>query len=287
MPTVVVDHEVTIAVHDLGGQGRPVLLAHATGFHGRVWLPVAASLGASFRCLAVDERGHGDSIVPEDAEFDWKSMAADLLAVVDELGLQAPLGVGHSAGATLLLLAEQARPATFEGLWCYEPILPPAEGMPSPTDRARLAAGARKRTEVFPSRQAAHHNYVAKPPFSALAPEAVRAYVEFGFVDQEDGTVRLKCRPEHEARIYENGFSHDAHRHLDRVRCPVTLACGERTSHVHPDAIRAVGARLPRSSVEILAGLGHFGPLEDPAATAAAVVRAFGTGHGDGPEPDR
>ena len=281
------DDGVRIAVHELGGEGPDLLLAHATGLHGRVWLPVAAFLRSSFHGLAVDERGHGDSAVADDVSFDWRAMAADLLAVVDELGLQAPLGVGHSAGATLLLLAEQARPATFEGLWCYEPILPPAEGMPSPTDRARLAAGARKRTEVFPSRQAAYHNYVAKPPFSALAPEALRAYVEFGFVDQEDGTVRLKCRPEHEARIYENGFSHDAHRHLDRVRCPVTLACGERTSHVHPDAIRAVGARLPRSSVEILAGLGHFGPLEDPAATAAAVVRAFGPGRRDTPGPDR
>ena len=267
-----------IAVHDLGGDGPALLLAHATGFHGRVWLPVATRLRPWFHGLAVDERGHGDSAVPEDASFDWRAMAADLLAVVDDLGLGATLGAGHSAGATLLLLAEQARPGTFSALWCYEPILPPVDGLAPAVDRDRLAAGARKRTDVFASREAAYQNYAAKPPFSSLAPDALQAYVDFAFTDLEDGTVRLACRPEHEARVYENGFSHDVHHHLDDVGCPVTVACGERTTHVDPAAVRALAARLPRSSVEVVPGLGHFGPLEDPAAVADAVRRALGLG---------
>ncbi|MDP9071628.1 MAG: alpha/beta hydrolase [Actinomycetota bacterium] len=275
MPTVASHDGVSIAAHDLDGEGPDLLLAHATGFHGRVWLPVVAALRSHFRCIAVDERGHGDSGVPPDASFDWRAMAGDLLAVVEAMALPAPFGVGHSAGATLLLLAEQARPGTFRALWCYEPILPPSDDLPPPADRGRLAAGARKRTEVFPSRDHAYRQYASRLPFSALAPDALRAYVDFGFEDLADGTVRLRCRPEHEARVYESGFSHGADRHLDRVRCPVTVACGERTRHVDPVAVRGLAARLPGAGVQVLPGLGHFGPLEDPAAVAEAVLGAL------------
>ena len=37
---------VSLVVHDWGGDGDPVLLAHPTGFHGRAWAPVAAKLVA-------------------------------------------------------------------------------------------------------------------------------------------------------------------------------------------------------------------------------------------------
>ena len=59
---------VTLAVHDLGGDGPPILLAHATGFHGRVWLPVATHL-ADAHCWAPDLLGHGDSVVPDEHTF--------------------------------------------------------------------------------------------------------------------------------------------------------------------------------------------------------------------------
>ena len=274
VPTVARDDGVVIAAHDLGGQGEDALLAHATGFHGRVWLPVAALLRTRLRCLAVDERGHGDSRVPPGAGFDWRTMADDLLAVVDETGLRRPFGVGHSAGAALLLLAEQARPGTFAALWCFEPIVPLADHAPSPEARARLVAGARERREVFSSRDEAYEHYAPRPPFSAFAPDALRAYVDHGFDDLDDGSVRLKCRGEHEARIYENGMSHGAGERLELVRCPVTVAYGERTRHIGPAAARALADGLPHGRAEALAALGHFGPLEDPEAAAASVLRA-------------
>ena len=56
---------------------------------------------------------------------------------------------------------------------------------------------------MFGSRDEAYENFAGKPPLNVLAPDALRAYVDHGFADQPDGTVRLKCRGENEARIYE------------------------------------------------------------------------------------
>ncbi|MEA2716219.1 MAG: hypothetical protein QOI99_536, partial [Actinomycetota bacterium] len=60
-----------VAVHDLGGDGPPLVLVHATGFCGGVLRPLAAGLGGSFHAWAVDVRGHGASVTPDGLDFGW------------------------------------------------------------------------------------------------------------------------------------------------------------------------------------------------------------------------
>ena len=272
---VVAADGVAVAVHHLGGTGPPIVLAHATGLHGRVWRTVAAHLADSFACVSFDERGHGDSGRPADLDFDWRGFALDALAVVDGLET-APFGVGHSSGATALLLAEQARPGTFRALYLYEPVVIPSDPPLGRDVGNWLAAGARKRREVFASRDEARDNYARKAPFDRWSPEALADYVEHGFADQPDGSVRLKCRGEDEALVYEMATAHDGFGRMGEVRCPVTVARGGDTEAMSPPALAGLVERLPDARVEVLAGLGHFGPLEDPAAVAASI-RAFFT----------
>ena len=276
---------VHVAVHDLGGTGPPVVLAHATGLHGQVWQPVAARTAGAYRAIAFDFRGHGDSGLPPALDFDWRGLARDALAVADALsavdGLDEPpaplpvLGVGHSSGAAALLLAEQQRPGTFAALYCYEPIVVTADPPLGRDTGNWLATGARRRREVFASRAEAHDHYSSKPPFSTWAPDALRAYVDHGFEDLPDGTVRLKCRGGNEALVYEMASAHDGFARLGQVRCPVMLASGADTDALGPAIIRRLDERLPDSRTEVLPALGHFGPLEDPAAVAGSIQGFF------------
>ena len=267
---------VELTVHDLGGDGPPVLLCHATGFHGLVWRPLAGYLRDRFHCWSVDFRGHGDSLPPDDGRFDWHGFGDDVLAVVDALELRRPFGVGHSKGGAALLLAEAARPGTFRSLYCYEPIVfPAAQPAPAEGDDNPLAAGAMRRRETFPSTDAAYENYSAKPPLSVLDPAALRAYVEHGFAAQPDGTVRLKCRGANEAQVYRMGSAHGAYARLPEIRCPVTVASGALTTSIPPDLARMLVEPLPAGRLEVFDDLGHFGPLEAPATVAASIAAAF------------
>jgi len=279
MRTVAVPGGPAIAVHDLGGRGPDVFLAHAAGFHGRVWEPVAHRLADRFHCIAYDVRGHGDSVVEGDPDegWDWATLARDALAVVDGLGLDRPLGLAHSSGATGLLLAETARPGTFAGLYCFEPIGATSDGpTPPPAPDHPMATQARRRRSTFASRQEAEETYGAKPPLSDLSAEGLHAYVEHGFADTEDGSVRLKCRPEHEAHLYEYGFAHDVFRRLTEVACPVVLARGDASRAVPTGVLERWAQRLADGRVEVLAGVGHLAPLEDPGLVAEAAAAAFG-----------
>lgn len=276
---------VEIVVRDLGGSGPTLVLAHATGLHGQVWSPMAAHLSDAFHCVSFDERGHGDSGELAEEGFDWRGFALDTLAVVDGVAAPTgtdegrPFGVGHSSGGTAMLLAEQARPGTFRAIYCFEPILVTADP-PLGRDRANwLAEGARRRRETFTSREEAFAHYSAKLPFSAWAPEALAAYVDEGFDDLANSAVRLKCRGEKEALVYEMASAHDGFAHLGEVRCPVLLASGGDTDAVGAASVAALARHFPRAHTEVVPGVGHFGPLQQP-ATVATSVRAFLRGAG-------
>ena len=263
---------VELAVHDLGGTGFDLVLAHATGFHGQVWGPLAASLRARFHCWSFDARGHGDSTRPEPPEFDWRGFAHDALAVIDGLGLVRPFAMGHSQGGSAFLLAEQARAGTFAGLYLYEPVAWPH---PAPMDGHPLVEGALRRRDTFESVDAALERLRAKPPLADLDATVVRAYVEHGFVATPTGEVTLKCRREDEAQIYRMGPCHRAFDHLGDIACPVTIARGTATRSVDIDLAFRQAALLPAGRLEELDGLGHFGPLEDPRQVAASVTHAL------------
>jgi pimeloyl-ACP methyl ester carboxylesterase len=281
---------VTIATYDLGGDGPLLVLAHATGFHGRVWLPVAAHLRDRYHCIAFDARGHGQSGKAPGGHYDWNGFGLDVLAVVaaattawpgradgpDGAGGAPPRAVGHSCGGAAVLLAEEAAPGTFEALYCYEPVVAAFDFRAESPSGDPLAAGARRRRPIFASRAAALSNYAAKATFAAFDPAALEAYVEWGFHDLADGTVVLACDPQDEARIYEQAPYNQAYQHLDQVGCPVTLAAGGRLAHFGRDVVTAVAARIAgETTVEIDEDLGHFGPLEQPHRVAASVLAAF------------
>lgn len=270
---------VRVLVHllgdDGGGGGRWVVLAHATGFHGLVWRPVGAGLRPGFRCAAPDLRGHGESMPAPHGDYDWGGFAADVLAVVDGLGLEQPAGIGHSSGATALLLAEQARPGTFAGLYCYEPVLVPADPPLGRDPDSWMAEACRRRRDRFASSDEALAHYARKPPLCDLDPEVLRLYVAHGLEPDGSGGQRLRCRPDDEATVYEMATAHEAFARLPAVACPVTLAygaCSEAFGRVHAERL---AERLPRGAVVELADLSHFGPLQAPETVARSARRAL------------
>lgn len=281
---------VSIALHDLTPESSSptegaVLLSHATGFCAHVWQPVARALSHRHRCLALDYRGYGDSDQVDSARLHWRSFGLDAeTAASYAAGLAGGpvIGVGHSMGGAALVSAALERPELFRALFLYEPIIfppmPPVAEDESPRHGGHsLADGARKRRRTFASMQAALDNFASKPPLGSFDPDAREGYVRQGFRTLDDGSVEMKCSPEHEARTYETSAVDPKWERLAELRVPCWVLAGAQAP-MTPAAIAPVVAdQIPGSTYVQWDELGHFGPLEHPSFFAGFVARTIAT----------
>ena len=266
------DH-VSVAVHELGGNGRPLLFSHATGFHGYCYLPIADELADEFRSYALDYRGHGSTARPDDWEVDWNRYGDDALAVAEHLAPDGGLvAFGHSMGGAALLMAAHRHPGLFDVIVAFEPIVFPLDRTALDAPPSGLVEGARRRRASFDSFEAAIENYASKPPMNAFDPDVLRLYVAHGFGPAPEG-VRLKCDPEHEARTFENGSTHRTFEILHEIETPVVVIAsgdGEGPAAVAP----LVAERLPNSRFVELPEADHFAPFVEPSSTAKLIAAA-------------
>src|ERR1043165_2917684 len=81
------------------GEKQPVILVHGFSDHGLCWTPVARELEKNYDVIMPDMRSHGLS--SRIAEAESIDMAADLVQLIQSLGLSHPILVGHSMGAMI------------------------------------------------------------------------------------------------------------------------------------------------------------------------------------------
>ena len=83
------------------GSGPPLLFVHGYSCDSHDWMWQLAHFGRTRRVIAVDLRGHGRSSAPE-AGYEPTQFAADLVALLDELGTGPVVAIGHSLGGTIV-----------------------------------------------------------------------------------------------------------------------------------------------------------------------------------------
>lgn len=266
--------DVSLELHDLGGDGPSLLIAHATGFCAGAYRPLAAALVDRFHVWALDFRAHGDSSPPTNGDLTWRGMADDVLAVATALGDGPLLAFGHSMGGACLMGAELRATGTLRAAFLFEPIIVPLAFDDVPGGNP-LAIAARRRRPGFASRQEALARYASRPPLGTFRADALSAYVEHGFADADDGTVVLKCSPESEAAVFE-ASGKPLISEMGAVDAPVVVACGGRDQGSGPAAFApAVADALPDATLVRYAHLGHFGPFQDPETIADDITAAF------------
>lgn len=85
------------------GAGEPVLLLHGLGATKGSFLPTVAALSGSFRTIAVDLPGFGDSFKPLDAPYHPPFFARTVVDLMDALGLDRTHIIGNSMGGRVAL----------------------------------------------------------------------------------------------------------------------------------------------------------------------------------------
>jgi pimeloyl-ACP methyl ester carboxylesterase len=91
----------TFTARRAGSAGEPILFLHGFFETSAMWLPLMARLaGDGYRCFAPDQRGYSPGARPAEVEdYRYEHLAADVLALADELGWDTFHLVGHDWGA--------------------------------------------------------------------------------------------------------------------------------------------------------------------------------------------
>ena len=258
-----------LAAYRFGGEGPPLVLAHATGFHAHVWLPLLGPLRQRFSVYAWDLRGHGESERPGDFDaFRYEVLGRDLLAVAGHFGLARSYAVGHSVGGSVVVQAEVLQPGTVERAVLFEPIILP-RGVTAPTQRV---AAAERRRRVFASTAEILERWAARPPFASFDPEALRGYVEHGVRPRPGGGVELKCSLEAEVWTFLQDVRSDLWTRLGEYRAPTLVLAGDRSDSRAAPLAERQAASMAAARAERVPGLSHFLPFERPREMAARAI---------------
>lgn len=274
-----------IAMLQWGESGKPpALLLHGTGFVADVWDEVARDLASTYTVYALDRRGHGASHKP--GAYHFLDYADDICRVIDALDLRDVYGVGHSAGATDLLLAAKLRTGRFTRLFVMEPtVMDPRAARPGELNDESLARvqGTLRRRAEFDSADAVFERYRAAPAFADWTETSLRAYVRHGFTPLENGRVRLCCTPEIESAILrpiyeamEQVYVGDARGNpfalLAEIDCPVQVTTAAKSGPIYKEMASRAVSLIPRVSTLVFEGAGHCVAQERPARVAKAVI---------------
>jgi pimeloyl-ACP methyl ester carboxylesterase len=269
---------------------RPALLVHGTGFCAEVWDEVARELASRYTVYGIDRRGHGASHKPPAERYHFLDFASDICAVVEALDLTDIFGVGHSAGATDLLLAAKLLPRRFQQLFVMEPTIMDPRAIKTMTSElsereTASAQGVLRRQAEFDSAAAAFTRFRAAPAFADWSEASLWAYVQHGFEPQPDGRVRLLCRPDIEAamlrpifeamaQVYAGDERGNPFAWLSQIECPVRVTTAEKSWPIYKEMADRAVALIPNVSRWTFEGVGHCVAQEAPGKVIEAL-KAF------------
>jgi len=114
-----VEHDNARIWYATFGTGSPVILLHGGNGHSGNWgYQVPGLIGNGFRPVLIDSRGHGRS-TRDELPFTYQRMAADVLAVMDQLDIQTAAFIGWSDGAVIALTIAMKAPEHVSGVFFF------------------------------------------------------------------------------------------------------------------------------------------------------------------------
>jgi pimeloyl-ACP methyl ester carboxylesterase len=129
----------TIFVDDGGAGAVPVVFVHALAGNTQQWSAQFSHVRTTRRAVALDLRGHGQSLAPANGDYAIDAMAQDIQMVVEQLGIQKFILVGHSMGGSVAVAYAGAYPQRVAGLLLVDPS---GDSTQMPTEEVQQYIGA-------------------------------------------------------------------------------------------------------------------------------------------------
>ena len=258
----VVRPSATVHFLDSGGAGRPVVLVHGLAGHAGEWSTTIRHLATRWRCLALDQRGHGRSTRRPD-DLSREAFVDDVVAVIDEAGIEQPVVlIGQSMGAHTAFLTAARYPERVSHLVMIEGDV----GGGGENELASLRGALQSIPLPFPDREQA---------MSYFGGDTERGRAWADGLEPRDGGLWPRWDLDVMLRIMEPIFGREAWPEWEQLPQPALLILGEAGMIDQARIERMLSVR-PQTRLVTIAAAGHDVHLEQPQAWLAALDELLG-----------
>ncbi|GAB4579631.1 MAG: alpha/beta hydrolase [Anaerolineales bacterium] len=255
--------------------------AHANGYPPQAYAPFLEALAAKFHVTAMEARPLWPGTNPREVK-DWGKFVEDMLPFLQ--AFSAPvIGVGHSLGGTVTLMAAIQRPELFRAVVLIDPpFYPPffsllwrvffVTGLVYYVHP--LVRGALKRRTLFENQEAMFRHYRAKKVFENINDQGLWAYVNSLATPWPQGGVTLRYPSPWEVRVYVTSMLRDwqTWRELRGFRLPILLLRPELSPATPDKTVRLLQRVAPQTVVRTIPNTTHLAPFESPTLVAEMLL---------------
>jgi pimeloyl-ACP methyl ester carboxylesterase len=240
-----------------------VVLVHGIGGHSGSWAHQFAVFSKTYRVIAWDAPGYGESEPIGSASpeaCDYSQMLAGLLG---ELGVVSPHMVGHSLGSIMVAAAVKFQNIAPRSQTFLQPVI--GTGMLELAEQSRIRQARiddmRKLGAIEFAKQRGRLILSQRTP-QASADEALDVMMEVG----EAGYLAawdMMCRSD--LRAVANG------------RYPTLVVCGENDPVCPPTIAKSLADSIEGAEYLCIEDVGHYASIEAPGALNSVLARFFAT----------
>ena len=252
---------------DWGTKGlRPILFLHGGALTAHTWDLCCLALRDEFHCVALDQRGHGDSDWAPDADYSIGAQREDIRGFADRLSLDRFVLVGQSMGAINGLAFAVAHPERLSALVMIDA---------GPEVRRRGSSRIRDFVNGGEKPESLDEIIERALAFNPRRdPQILRRSLMHNLRPQPDGTWSWKYdrsrfqRLDHDAHLAERRRLADD---LANVTCPALVVRGAESDVFHQDDAEHLAKNFPDGRQVTIAQAGHTVQGDNPKDLVAAL----------------
>jgi 3-oxoadipate enol-lactonase len=236
------------------GNGEPIIFIHGYPLDHSIWLPLVPGLESHARLILPDLRGHGLSPTPEEV-YSMDLLAADILALMDDLGLPRAVLAGHSVGGYIALHFARNYPERLAGL-----ALVASHCFADPPERKQIRLDTAEKVE-----RTGKTNFIVESMLPILTPDKVlqmklRHIIENAKLNGVAGILRGMADRSDTCEV------------LPELITPAVIIAGELDVHLSVEKAQQMAGLMKKPWLEIIAGAGHMPMMEAPERVSKIMI---------------
>lgn len=269
--------KATIPFHDFGGEGPTLHFAHANGYPAEGYQHFFQHFTPHYRVIASKFRPFWKGSKPQEVKT-WRTFADDLIRFLDERQLKGVIGMGHSMGGTISVVAALKRPDLFSKLVLIDPVIFAknyyylTNFLPNLLLKriVPIAKTSSKRRNQWTSKEEVYESWRQKRVFKRFSDDVLQQFINHAIVPAEKGGVTLAHSREWETQIYLTApYIFDE---LLKLDIPIIVVRAEKTNVISPDIWNTWQEKQATTTFIDFKGAGHLVPMEFPEALAEQIL---------------